>query len=187
MNPNEIVITAGNRFNVAVERLTTDLKGLRTGRASASMLDTILVEVYGATMPIKQLAAISVPEAQMIVINPYDPNNLQAIVAAIRNSQGLGLNPSDDGRVIRLVVPPLTEERRRAIAKQIGDKTEECMVRMRSVRHDAIDEVNKFKKEKLFGEDDCKRLEKQIEDLMSIKRREIEKIALAKEEEILKI
>lgn len=187
MNTDAIVSDAKNKFTQAVERLQNDMKSLRTGRASAAMLDGIVVEAYGTPMPLNQVATVTAPEAQLIQITPFDPSNLQAVATAIRNNPSLGLNPSDDGRVVRVPVPPLTEERRRDIAKLIGEKVEDCMVRMRGVRHDALDAIAKAKKDKLVGEDDAKRLEKQVDDAMSTERALVEATAKAKEQEIMSL
>lgn len=185
MNPDQIVTDVKSKLSAAVERLQSELKSLRTGRASAAMLDGVMVEAYGAPMPLNQVATVTAPEAQLIQITPFDPNNLAAIATAIRNNQTLGLNPTDDGRVIRVPIPPLTEERRRDIAKQIGEKVEDCMVRMRAARHDAFDAISKAKKDKDIGEDEAKRLEKQVDEAMSTQRNAVEAAAKAKEQEIL--
>jgi ribosome recycling factor len=185
MNPNQPVSDAQTKLNQAVERFQDNLKTLRTGRASASMLDGVKVEVYGTEMPLNQVATVTAPEAQLIQISPFDPNNLTAIATAIRNNPSLGLNPSDDGRVVRIPIPPLTEERRRDLAKQVGQKQEDAMVAMRNIRHDALDAIDKLKKDKQIGEDDAKRLNTQVEDAMNKARTEAEVAAKAKEQEIM--
>jgi ribosome recycling factor len=185
MNPSQAVSDAQAKFSQAIEHFQEALKGLRTGRASASMLDGLMVEAYGTPMPLNQVATVTAPEAQLIQISPFDPANLQAISTAIRNNQQLGLNPSDDGRVVRVPVPPLTEERRRELAKQVGEKLEDSMVRMRGVRHDAMDAISKAKKDKEIGEDDAKRLEKQVDDAMNDARSKADGAAKAKEQEIM--
>ena len=187
MDPNQAVTQAQSKFTQAVERFQENLKSLRTGRANASMLDGVTAEAYGTQMPLNQLATVSAPEAQLLQISPFDPGNLQAIATAIRNNQTLGLNPTDDGRVIRIPVPPLNEERRRELAKQIGQKQEDCMVALRGVRHDALDAVDKAKKDKQIGEDDAKRLTQQIEDAMVKARTAAEAAAKAKEQEIMSL
>lgn len=144
-----------------------------------------MVEAYGSPMPLNQVANVTAPEAQLLQITPFDPSNLAAITTAIRNNQQLGLNPSDDGRVVRVPVPPLTEERRRELAKQVGERLEDSMVRMRAVRHDGLDAVAAAKKDKVIGEDDAKRFEKQIEDAMADARTTAEAAAKAKEQEIM--
>jgi len=187
MNPNDTVTDAQTKFDQTAEHFNDALKSLRTGRASASMLDGVLVEVYGTQMPLNQAATISVPESQLIQITPFDPNNLAAIAMAIRNNQTLGLNPSDDGRVVRVPIPPLNEERRRDLAKQVGQKQEDAMVALRSARHDALDAIDKLKKDKAIGEDDAKRLSQQMEDAMAKVRGSIEAAAKAKESEIMTV
>jgi ribosome recycling factor len=184
MDSGQIVKDAQAKLAQAVERFKDSLKSLRTGRANAGMLDGVTVEAYGTPMPLNQVATIAVPEAQLIQITPFDPNNLGAIATAIRNNQNLGLNPADDGRVVRVPIPPLTEERRRELARQVGQKQEEAMIALRNVRHDAMDQL---KKDKQTGEDDVKRLSNQIEDAMNKARNEVETAAKAKEQEILTV
>jgi ribosome recycling factor len=187
MDTDQIVNTTQNKFGQAVERFKDSLKSLRTGRASASMLDGVMVEAYGTSMPLIQVGTVTVPESQLIQITPFDPNNLQAIATAIRNNQALGLNPADDGRVVRVPIPPLNEERRRELAKQVGQKQEECMIGLRSIRHDAMDAIDKSKKDKQIGEDDAKRLTNQVEEAMNKARLETESAAKAKETEIMTV
>jgi ribosome recycling factor len=185
MDADQAVSEAQSKFAQGVQRFADSLKTVRTGRANAAMLDGVTVEAYGTPMPLIQVASIAVPEATLIQITPFDPNNLQAISEAIRNNQALGLNPTDDGRVVRVPIPPLTEERRRDLAKQVGQKQEEAMIGLRSVRHEAIDAINKAKKD--IGEDTAKRLTQQVEDAMSKAKTEVESQAKAKEQEILTI
>lgn len=185
MNPSQVITTTQAKLQAASEHFAEELKKLRTGRANAAMLEGVMVEAYGTPMPLNQVATIAIPEAQLIQLTPFDPNNLQAIATAIRNNQALGLNPSDDGRVVRLQIPPLTEERRRDIVKVVGQRKEDAMISLRNVRHEAISVVDRFKKDKEIGEDEAKRLEKQIDDLMAQARADIEVAATAKEQEIL--
>jgi ribosome recycling factor len=187
MNPTNVVDQSKTKFTQAVEHFQSALKSLRTGRASASMLDGVVVEAYGTAMPLNQVATVTAPEAQLIQVTPFDPNNLQAISAAIRNNQNLGMNPSDDGRVVRVPVPSLTEERRREIVKQVGQKQEDCMIQLRNVRRDAIDVIDKAKKDKELGEDDAKRLTGQVEDLINQVKSQVEVAAKAKETEIMTV
>jgi ribosome recycling factor len=175
MDANQAVTTAQAKFTQAVERFQESLKSLRTGRASASMLDGVMVEAYGTNMPLIQVGTVTAPEAQLIQISPFDPGNIQAISEAIRNNQALGLNPSDDGRVVRVPIPALTEERRRELAKQISQKQEEAMIGLRSIRHEAIDAVDKAKKDKQIG------------DAMSKAKASAEAHSKAKEQELLTI
>lgn len=151
------------------------------------MLDGVVVEAYGTEMPLIQIATVTVPEAQLIQITPFDPSNLQAIATAIRNNPSLGLNPADDGHVVRVPIPPLNEERRRELAKQVGQKQEDCMIGLRNIRHEAKDAIDKAKKAKEIGEDEAKRLSNQIEEAMNKARGEVESIGKAKEAEIMTV
>ncbi len=187
MSPQQVVERTKHKFDESVTHFEADLKKLRTGRANAGMLDGVMVEAYGSPMPLNQVATVTAPEAQLIQITPFDPNNLQAIASAIRDNQALGFNPSDDGRVVRVPVPPLTEERRREISKQVGTKLEDCMVRMRNVRREALDEFDQAKKDKDISEDDAKRYAGQVEDLMNKARAQAEELAKAKEQEIMTV
>lgn len=185
MNPSQIVEEAKKKLDGAFAHFTEDLKKVRTGRASASMLDGLMVTAYGTQMPLNQVANVIAPEAQSLQITPFDPNNLQAIASAIRDNPVLGLNPMDDGRVVRVPIPPLTEERRRELAKTLGGKVEDSMVSVRNIRHDALDAIDKAKKDKQLGEDDAKRLEKQVDDAVAKAKADIEAAAKAKEAEIM--
>jgi ribosome recycling factor len=176
-----------DKMKQAVAHFGDELKKVRTGRASASMLDGVMVTAYGSPMPLNQVANVTAPEAQLIQITPFDPNNIQAIASAIRDNPTLGLNPSDDGRVVRVPIPALTEERRREYVKNLGGKSEDAMVALRSVRHDAMDAISAAKKDKQVGEDDAKRLEKQVEDAMNRAKADIDGAAKAKEAEIMTI
>lgn len=187
MNPQQIITDAQTKFTQATERFQDSLKSLRTGRASASMLDGIMVEAYGTPMPLNQVATITAPEAQLLQISPFDPSNIQAISTAIRSNPTLGLNPSDDGRLIRIPIPPLNEERRRELAKQVGQKQEDAMIQLRNVRHEALDIINEAKKDKDIGEDDAKRLSTQLEDAMTKTKQQVEATSKAKEAEIMTV
>ncbi len=187
MSPAQIVEDAKKKCNGALEHFKEDLKKLRTGRAHPSMLDSVMVEAYGSQMPLIQVGTITVPEGQLLQITPFDPGNIDAICAAIRNNQSLGLNPMDDGRVVRIQIPALTEERRREITKQVGVKHEECMISLRNLRHDALDAIEKSKKDKEIGEDEAKRLVLQIEEAMTKVKSEAEATAKSKEQEILTV
>lgn len=187
MNPQQVVEDAKKKFAGAVEHYHEQLKTLRTGRASASMLDGVMVEAYGTPMPLNQVANVIAPEAQLLQITPFDPSNLQAIASAIRDNPSLGLNPSDDGRVVRVPIPALTEERRREIVKQLGGKQEDAMIAVRNIRHEAMDAIDQAKKDKTVGEDDAKRLSTQVEDAMQKCRADIEAASKAKEAEIMKV
>ncbi len=185
MNLDNVIAQTQTKADQIIERFGDNLKSLRTGRANSAMLDGVKVEAYGTSMPLNQVASVVAPEAQLLQITPFDPNNLAPIVNAIRNDSSLGLNPADDGRVVRVPIPALTEERRRELAKQIGQKQEESMIALRSTRHEAIDVVDKAKKDKTTSEDDAKRLTAQIEDCITKTRSVIERMTKDKETEIM--
>jgi ribosome recycling factor len=187
MNPNQVISDAKNKFDAAVVHYQEQLKALRTGRASAAMLDGVMVDAYGQPMPLNQVANVSAPEAQLLQVTPFDPTNLQAIASAIRDNPSLGLNPSDDGRVVRVPVPALNEERRREIVKQLGSKQEDAMIAVRNVRREALDAIDAAKKGKEIGEDDAKRLQQQVEDAMKSTQSQIEAASKAKEQEIMTV
>jgi ribosome recycling factor len=187
MNPSQAVADAKTKLTQCVDRFQNTLKTLRTGRANASMLQEVVVEVYGTSMPLNQVSTVTAPEAQLLQITPFDPNNLAAIATAIRNNPSLGLNPTDDGRVVRVPIPPLNEERRRELAKQVSAKQEDCMINLRAIRHEAIGAIDAAKKDKQIGEDDSKRLVSQIEEAMSKARSQVEATAKAKEAEIMTV
>ena len=171
----------------ALRHFEDELKKIRTGRAHPDMLDGIFVEAYGSRMPLNQVGNITVPEPQLLQVSPFDPANVKAIVEAIRNDQGLGFNPSDDGRIVRVPVPPLTEERRHLIVKQLGEKVEDCRIVLRNVRQDALKDAKSKKDAKEISEDDYKRIEKDIDRAMAERQSELETITKAKEKEILTI
>ncbi len=175
------------RFEAAIAHFEDELKKVRTGRAHPSMLDSIKVEAYGQPTPLNQIANVMAPEPQMLTITPFDPSNIQSIAAAIRADQALGLNPSDDGRIIRVPIPPLTEERRKQIVKQASEKVEEAKIALRNVRQDAFKEIKRLKDAKELSEDDQKRAEKAIDDLISGFNVKIDAIFKDKEKEILTI
>ncbi len=187
MNPSQIIDDAKKKFQTAVEHFQSELKKVRTGRASATMLDGVMVVAYGSPMPLNQVANVTAPEAQLIQITPFDPSNIQAIASAIRDNPTLGLNPSDDGRVVRVPIPALTEERRREYTKVLHGKVEDCMIALRAVRRDAMDGIDQSKKDKTIGEDDAKRLEKQIDEVMSKVKSEVDSAEKIIETEIMTV
>lgn len=178
-DPYELKMTA------ALEHFESELRKIQTGRAQPSMLDGIKVEVYGTVLPLNQAANVTAPEPQLLQITPFDPSNINAISTAIRNDQSLGLNPSDDGRVVRVPVPALTEERRRQIVKQAGEKVEEARIAMRQVRQDALQDAKRQKDAKTLSEDDLKAVEKEIDRLMSDYQGKIDAAFKNKEKDIL--
>jgi len=171
----------------AIEHFRSDLKKIRTGRAHPDMLSEVMVEAYGTQMPLNQVANVTVPEPQLLQITPFDPSTLQAIATAIRNDQSLGFNPADDGRVVRVPIPPLTEERRHQIIKQAGEKVEEARIALRVIRQDALKDIKRRKDAKELSEDDAKRFEKDIDNLMTESQGHIDTEFKSKEKEILTI
>lgn len=171
----------------AFNHFQDELKKVRTGRAHAGMLEGVMVEAYGVKVPLNQAANITAPEAQMLLVTPFDPGNITAITSAIRDNQSLGFNPSDDGRVVRVPVPALTEERRHQLVKQVGEKAEEARIAMRTIRQDSLKDAKRMKDNKELGEDDYKRVEKEIDALMSKMQTQIDEAVKAKEKDVLTI
>lgn len=187
MSPNQVIDDAKTKLTAAQSHFDNELKKLRTGRAHSSILDGIMVVAYGTPMPINQVANVTAPEAQLLQITPFDPSNIQAINEAIRNDQSLGLNPSDDGRVVRVPIPSLTTERRQQIVKQLNEKVEDALITTRNIRHDTLDTLKQAKNDKDISEDDYNRLEKQLDESMAKTKSQIELAAKAKEQEIMTI
>ncbi len=172
------------RMAGAVEALKSDLAGLRTGRASTALLDPVTVEVYGSHMPLNQVATVSVPEPRMLSVQVWDKSNVGPVEKAIR-SAGLGLNPINDGTTLRLPIPDLTEERRKELAKLAGSYSEKAKVAVRNVRRDGMDNLKADEKKGVFGEDERKRHETEVQKLTDATIAEIDVAASAKEKEIL--
>lgn len=175
------------KLNTVINHFEEEIKKVRTGRAHPGQLDSVRVEVYGTLLPLNQIAGITAPEAQLLQVTPFDAGNMQAICAAIRADQSLGFNPSDDGRVIRIPVPALTEERRKLLVKQVSEKVEDTKVSIRMVRQDALKEIKREKEAKELSEDDQKRAEKSLDILITQFNSKIDAIFAEKEKEILKI
>ena len=171
----------------AVERLAAEFAKISTGRAHPGILDGIKVEAYGTEMPLNQVANVTAPEAQLLQITPFDPANIQQIAAAIRNDPGLGLNPSDDGRVVRVPIPPLTEDRRRDLVKVASEKVEEARITMRNIRQEALKDAKAKKDAKELSEDDLKLVEKEIDKLVHSTQTQLDELFAAKEKDILTI
>jgi ribosome recycling factor len=184
---NEIINKLSKGLEGVLAHFEQELKKLRTGRAHPNMLDNVMVEAYGTQMPLLQAGSVSAPEPQLLQITPFDPNNLEAISSAIRDNQSLGMNPMDDGRVVRVPIPPLTEERRKEIVKVLGQRVEEAMISMRNVRHEAIKELDAAKKDKDISEDEHVRLTKQIDDKMASYKDKIDSLAKTKQQDILTV
>ncbi len=174
------------RMDKSISVFEENLSEIRAGRANPAILNKITVDYYGVPTPINQVAGISVPEARMIVIQPWDASVLKEIERAILASD-IGINPNNDGKVIRLVFPELNEERRKEIVKDIKKLAEEAKVAVRSIRRDGIDEAKELEKESMITEDDLKRAEEQIQKITDKKIAEIDVILEKKEKEIMSI
>ncbi len=172
------------RMNGAVEALKHDLQGLRTGRASTTLLDPVTVEVYGSHMPITQVATVAAPEPRLLSVTVWDKSNVGPVDKAIR-SAGLGLNPIVDGQTLRLPIPDLTEERRKELAKLASKYAENARIAARNVRRDGNDSLKADEKKGLFGEDERKRHETEVQKLTDATIADIDAAAAAKEKEIL--
>ncbi len=186
MDTNQALEAAKRKLTQATDHFKDELKKLRTGRAHPSMLDGLMVEAYGQPMPLIQLASVSAPEAQLLQITPFDPNNMAAISEAIRNSD-LGFNPSDDGRVVRVNLPPLTTEDRERLVKVLHQKLEESFISARNARHEGLHQVAEAEKSKQIGRDDLERFKKQIDEAMEAQKREVEALAKAKEQDVMTV
>ena len=174
------------KMNKRVDELHSELKTIRAGRANASVLDKIAVEYYGSMTPIAQIGSISVPEPRMLVIQPWDQSVLSAIEKAINKSE-IGIAPQNDGKVIRLNFPPLTEERRKELVKTVKKYSEEAKVQIRNIRRDAMEDFKKKQKASEITEDDLKGIEKDIQNLTDKYIKEIDDITASKEKEILEV
>ncbi len=172
------------RMTGAENALSKALGSIRAGRANASLLEGIQVLYYGAPTPLNQLAQISVPEARMLTITPFDKGSLEEIEKAI-NKSDIGITPSNDGNMVRLVIPQLTEERRRDIAKLVGEESENAKVAVRNIRRDGLDEFRKLEKSGDISEDDLRRFEKDVQGLTDQSVKNIDALAAEKEREIL--
>lgn len=183
---SDIQREADAKMKKTVESLRHHLGGIRTGRASPALVEDLQVEAYGSTMPLNQIAGIAVPEAKMILIQPYDIGTLKAIEKAIQNSD-LGLNPSNDGRIIRLVLPALTQERRKDLTKQVKARVEESKVAMRNIRRDALEDLKKLLNDKQISEDEQRRAQEKLQELTDRHIRELDTIGSAKEVEVMEV
>ncbi|SHE32856.1 MULTISPECIES: ribosome recycling factor [Caloramator] len=182
----EVIVASEEKMKKSIELLKKELQGLKAGRANAAMLDKITVDYYGTPTHIAQLASISIPEPRVLVIQPWDKNAIKDIEKAIQKSD-LGINPTNDGQVIRLVIPELTEETRKNLVKVVKKHGEDTKVAVRSVRRDANDRLKALKKEGNFSEDEIKRTEEEVQKITDNFIKEIDKLVEAKEKEILTV
>lgn len=182
----EMLREAEGQMKKAIKALENDLMGIRTGRASPALVERLPVDYYGTATPLNQLATISAPEPQMLTIRPYDPGSLRDIERAIQTSD-LNLTPNNDGHLIRLIIPPLNEERRIELAKVVRRRAEEGKVATRNCRRDALSDLREFEKEKLISEDDFYRARDELQDLTTRYIEKVEEIQERKEREIKEI
>ncbi len=182
----EAVADAEKRMHSAIQSLVDDLAGVRTGRASPALVEKLSIEYYGSPVPLMQLASISVPEPRQLMIKPFDASSIKDIERAIQSSE-LGITPMNDGKVIRLNLPPLTEERRRELTKFVNNRLEEARVSIRNVRRDSNKDLREFEEGKLISEDDLKQGEGEIQKLTDKIIEEINEIGKKKEQEIMEI
>ncbi|WP_248628588.1 ribosome recycling factor [uncultured Enterococcus sp.] len=177
---------AKDKMHKAAENLQRNLGQIRAGRANASLLDRVQVTYYGVPTPLNQMASITIPEARVLMITPFDKSMVQEVEKALLASD-LGITPTSDGNVIRLVIPQLTEERRKELAKDVKKEAEQAKVAVRNIRRDAIDEYKKQQKNSEITEDDLRSAEKDIQDLTDKSIKELDKIASDKEKELLEV
>ena len=182
----EIYVQLKSRMEKAVEDFRKEMAATRTGRASVHMLDSVSVDYYGSQMPLNQIAQVHAPEPQLITVQPFDPSSLAAIEKSIRTA-GLGLNPMNDGKLIRVPVPPLTEERRREMVKHLHKVLEDHRTAVRNIRRDGNDAIKKALKDKKITEDDEKRSLEEIQKLTDDEIKRMEQMRKAKEKEVLEI
>jgi ribosome recycling factor len=183
---DETLADAKQRMNESVEALKRELAGVRTGRASTGLVDNIRVDYFGSEMPMNQLAQINVGDARMLVIQPWDKNAIDSIAKAIQNSD-LSIAPNIDGDIIRLNLPPLTEERRRDLVKSLKARCEEAKVSVRSARRDAQDTIRMIEKDGEASQDDCARAQKELQKLTDDAVASIDSETAAKEEELMQV
>ncbi|MCV7228699.1 ribosome recycling factor [Mycolicibacterium komossense] len=183
---DEALFEAEEKMEKAVSVARDDLSSIRTGRANPGMFSRIVIDYYGSATPITQLSSINVPEARMVVIKPYEQSQLGPIENAIRNSD-LGVNPSNDGNIIRISIPQLTEERRRELAKQARGKGEDAKITVRNIRRKAMEELSRIKKDGEAGEDEVGRAEKDLDKTTSQYVTQIDELVKHKEGELLEV
>ncbi len=186
MDADEILLTAEEKMEKALEMLTNEAKGLRTGRASPVLVEHLRVEAYGSLLPIKQVASITTPDARLLVIKPFDASILKDVEKAIQKSE-LGINPSNDGKLIRLAIPPLSEERRKQMVGTLKEMTEKCKVALRNVRRDANKDADTAEDDGTLTEDQHRQLKDDIQELIKTYEKKVEEFLEKKSAEILQV
>ena len=183
---NEAKKNLNDKMNKAIDSFKKDLAGMRTGRASLSIFDHVMVDYFGTPTPLSHVATLSVPESRLITIQPWDPKIIAEIEKAIQKS-GLGMNPNNDGKIIRIAVPALTEERRKDIVKQVHKRGEEAKIVLRGIRRDGNDEMKKIEKEIHLSEDETKRSIEEIQKLTDSYINKVDEIIKHKEAEVMEV
>jgi ribosome recycling factor len=183
---DEVLSDASTRMGKTIEALKKDLASVRTGRATPTLVDNIKADYYGTPTPLKQMATISAPEARLLVIQPWDNTTIGEIKKAILKSE-LGLNPSSDGNIIRLAIPPLSEERRRDLVKAVHKKAEEGRIALRNIRRDALEMLRELEKEKEISQDEQKRAQERLQEITDSFIEKAGELAQAKEAELLQV
>jgi ribosome recycling factor len=183
---NDVVFEMAEKMEKSIDSFKNELAKIRTGRASLSLLDNISVVAYGSLLPLNQVGTLTIPESRMIAIQPWDPQMLPAIEKAILKS-GIGLTPMNDGKIVRLNIPQLTEERRKELVKQVKKIAEEFRVAVRNIRRDAIDILKKMKKDKEISEDELFKLQEEAQQETDTFIKQIDTITLSKEKEVLEV
>ncbi len=182
----ELLQDTESRMVKTVQALEQDLKTVRTGRASPALVERVMVEYYGTPTPLNQLAVISAPEPNLLVVRPFDPTSLSDIEKAIMSAD-LGLNPGNDGRLIRVPIPRLTEERRREMVKRVSRRLEEAKVALRNIRRDTLDDLREYEGESLISEDDMKRGQDDLQELTDRYVEQVDEVGSHKEQDIMEI
>lgn len=183
---DDVMLDAEDRMSLSVEHTRDELATIRTGRANPAMFNGVIADFYGAPTPINQMATISVPEPRMLIIKPFDPSTMDEIETAIRNSD-LGVNPTDDGQVIRVTIPQLTEERRKEMVKQAKQKGEDGKIAIRNVRRQGMEALKKIQKDGDAGEDEVQTAEKALDKTTQTYIAQIDDIVQKKEDELLEV
>ena len=185
-NMNEAILEMSEKMEKSVDAFKVELSKVRTGRASLALLDGIMVDAYGSSMPLNQVGTLTIPESRLIAIQPWDPQMLSAIEKAILKSD-IGLTPVNDGKIIRLNIPQLTEERRKELVKQVKKVAEEFRVAIRNARRDAIDTLKKQKKDKEISEDDMFKLQDEAQTETDLHIKQIDEFTASKEKEVMEV
>jgi ribosome recycling factor len=183
---DEVLKDAEDRMKKAIEAVKRDMHSVRTGRATPALVERVMVEYYGTLTPLNQLAQINAPEPRLLVVQPYDKGSMPAIEKALQKSEQ-GFNPSSDGRLIRIPIPALTEERRRDMVKSLRHKVEEGRVSIRNIRRDVMHDLKEMESEKMISEDEHRRANERLDDLVHKYTREAEVVGQAKEDEVMEV